>query len=145
VAQSLRSEGGGIRSLRALLTGEHAEAIEADLLERGWHLYDIGDRLSWHELRVILENLPPNGTSALYRARFPDDWWYDTPTQIASAQLLALQGANWQRGGGKGSRPKLFEPTRPEPERKPAKVVPIDKIKDELAARRARARAKQAG
>lgn len=40
-------------------------------------------------------------------------WTADT--YIAAAQLDALNGANWQRGSGKGRKPKPT--TRPDPQR----------------------------
>lgn len=110
------------------------------------HVEDVGVVISWIELRDWLEHLPPTGGSALFRARRPHDWWYDWPVRIAAYQLLALQGANWQRGGGKSTRPTLLAPSYPHAERtRRRNVIPIDRIKDRLAHARAAARARQSG
>lgn len=65
---------------------------------------------------------------------------------MAAYQLLAMQGANWQRSGGKGTRPKLLAPIYPKAERaQPVKVIPIDQIKDRLAEAREKARQRRTG
>ena len=145
--QGVRCSRGGIRRLRRILDGKHSEAIRADLLDRlGLHIEDIGEWISWVEFRIWLENLPATGESAYFRARHPDNWWYDLPTRMASWQLFALQGANWQRSGGQGSRPVMFEPPTTKPVRpQPNNVVPIDQIKDRLEAARQAARAAKPG
>lgn len=142
MAEGVRHHCGGIRSLRRLLNGEHAGAIRYDLLHiAGVHTEDLGVWMGWHEFADFLEHYPPTPKSAIYRAVHPHDWWYDTPTQLQAAQLQALQGANWQRSGGKGRKPTLFGPERSKPERQqPANVIPIDQIKDRLAERQRQAR-----
>lgn len=141
--QGVGYAGGGILSLRRVLDGQHSEAIRADLLDRlGLHVEDIGEWVSWEEFRIWLENLTPTGDSAYFRARYPHDWWFDMDLRLQSWQLLALQGANWQRGGGKGSRPKVFEPPKPKPQRPQREnVIPIEDIKNRLEAARRAARA----
>ncbi|MGW4718880.1 hypothetical protein [Nocardia sp. NPDC004260] len=134
-------QGGGIVSLQRFLDGEFAGAIRSDLLDRlGLHAEDIGEVIGWHEFKIWAEHLPPVADSALFRARHPHDWWYDMPLRVASWQLLALQGANWQRAGGKGTKPKVFEPTYPKTQRAaPKNVIPIDQIKRRLEDARAAA------
>ncbi|WP_306365438.1 hypothetical protein [Nocardia sp. CC227C] len=148
MAQRLGHVGGGIFGLRQVLdNGPHSGAIHTDLLERlGLHAENIGEWISWIQFRDWLENLPPAGESAYFRARYPYDWWYDMPTRLQSWQLFAMQGANWQRGGGKGKKPTIFEPAYPKPQRvKPQNVIPIEQIKDQLAERRARAQSRVQG
>lgn len=50
---------GGIQGLR-LYVAEHAEAIAFDLLNMpgAYHLDEIGDRLSWWELKAVIDSLP---------------------------------------------------------------------------------------
>jgi len=79
-------------------------------------------------LKDFVEHLPPQGDSALWRARNPKSWWRTPHTDFIAGQLFALQVANWQRGGGKGQKP---EPVKL-PEDVPVKV----KSRDELKARR---------
>lgn len=38
---------------------------------------------------------------------------WTTATRIAAFSLNALNGANWQRSGGKGKKPELIEPPQP--------------------------------
>lgn len=38
---------------------------------------------------------------------------WTTATTIAAYSLNALNGANWQRGGGRGGKPKPIEPPQP--------------------------------
>jgi len=49
----------------------------------------------------------------LHRKLYPKSWQWDThpELELLAAVLHSLQGANWQRGGGKGTRPKPV--TRP--------------------------------
>ena len=42
----------------------------------------------------------------MYRARKPQSWWVTPDLQILAGILYALEGANWQRGGGKGDKPR---------------------------------------
>lgn len=99
----------------------YQDEIEADLQRYyNLHLGLFGTRrLTLRRMIVLLKHLPPD--SALVRG-IRDDAMNDTagddPTEMMvpgdwalTDQLLgsifdALQWANWQRGGGKGSRPK---------------------------------------
>jgi len=49
--------------------------------------------------------LPPTEASAYFRARHPNSWWWTPDTDFLAAILCAVQGGNWQRGGGKGAQP----------------------------------------
>jgi hypothetical protein len=108
VAGSVHHEPGGIRSLAAELKA-HGGAINHDLIQAGWTRHDIGVRLGWGDLRDFLQWLPPTGDSAWYRARKPNTWWVTPELQMMAGLLYASEGANWQRGGGKGSQPKPFK------------------------------------
>ncbi len=67
---------------------------------------DLGtDRLSWRRLGVLIANLPPE--SATVREIVGAEYGSWTTTDFLLAGVIdVLNGANWQRGGGKGSRPK---------------------------------------
>lgn len=91
------------------LIGEHHEALEADLSQfHGLRLAQVGTRaLSWRRFQALVRHLPPE--SALWRAMdSPRQWGWSE--HMAAASLLALNAANWQRGGGKGAKPKPVRP-----------------------------------
>ena len=90
---------------------------------RFWNLdlhRDLGThRLSWRRLSVLIANLPKESATVreMLGAQFVE--WSTTDWLLAGV-IDVLQGANWQRGGGKGSRPKPVERPKslPEIERK---------------------------
>lgn len=96
---------GGIRSLLIELR-EHGEAINYDLMSRGWTRADIGRKLTWRDLHHFLKWMPPDGSSAYYRSRKPRSWWVTPEMQLLAGVVYALEGANWQRGGCQGTAPK---------------------------------------
>lgn len=53
---------------------------------------------------MLLAHLPPD--AATRRALDPENAGWGITEQLMAASVDALRGANWQRGGGKGSRPK---------------------------------------
>ncbi|WP_301119770.1 hypothetical protein [Mycolicibacterium fortuitum] len=59
---------------------------------------------------MFVEHLGRN--SALFRARNPKTWDWDLGIEFQSAILHTLMNANWQRGGGRGSRPKMIQRPR---------------------------------
>lgn len=118
---------GGIRSLLIELR-EHGEAINFDLMCRGWTRADIGRRLTWRDLHHFLKWIPPSGDSAYYRSRKPRSWWVTPEMQLLAGVVYALEGANWQRGGCQGSGPK--------PIKFPEDKEPALKDLDELKARK---------
>jgi hypothetical protein len=78
--------------------------------------------------------------TALYRSRYPKSWSWDTKVGFLSEILFVLQGANWQRQGGKGDRPKrVSRPSDDGPRIDPDIPVEMRKaaLDDELARRRA--------
>jgi len=80
--------------------------------------------------------------SALSRLKFPDTWWRTIEVELSAAQLDAVRGGNWQRGGGQGQRPDPVlgpwpvsqEQASTQPEK--PQMTPGE-IRDELAKRRA--------
>ncbi|RJO79309.1 hypothetical protein D5S18_02975 [Nocardia panacis] len=98
---------------------------------------DIGtERLSWSEFGTLIAFMPRNGESALYRARNPRSWWWTQEMDFLAAILYAVQGANWQRSGGQGEAPKPVARPNDAPVAADPDTVPLDRINDELAARR---------
>jgi hypothetical protein len=101
--------------------------------------------LSWEEFRDFIAHIKPDGDSAFYRARYPNSWWWTPQIDFLAGILYAGQVANWQRGGGKGSRPK--QPKRPkdrsmsarkhDPQNASELAARKQKLEDELAKRRA--------
>jgi hypothetical protein len=73
--------------------------------------------------------LPPSGESAYFRARHPRSWWWTPDTDFLAAILCAVQGGNWQRGGGKGRQPEQIT--------RPSDTPPAVRSGAELNARRA--------
>lgn len=131
MAGEVRYVVGGIRSLLVELRA-HGEAINFDLMARGWTRRDIGVRLTWTEFYHFLRWLPPTGESAYHRAKKPNSWWVTPELQLLAGVLYAVEAANWQRGGCQGNGPKPVKfPTDQE--------VSLKDV-DDLNARRARVR-----
>jgi hypothetical protein len=65
----------------------------------------------------------------LFRAQHPQSWWWTPQTDFLALILQAVQGGNWQRGGGKGRPPEAVK--RPSDRRESIRTS------DELKARRA--------
>ncbi len=109
----MRGRTGGISGLRRLLD-EHEEAIEADLhrfyrirLQEALYSPQADRRYTARELRTRIRGLPPE--SALQRKlRGPMAEWGVTELLLRRIDHQ-LAGANWQRGGGKGSKPKPLD------------------------------------
>ncbi len=100
---------GGSSGLRRLLE-EHGEAIEADL-ERFYGIRlsqavqgSPQGRYSARELLNRIHQLPPEST-LMRKLKGPMAAW-DVNALLSRQILLAIQGGNWQRGGGKGQKPK---------------------------------------
>lgn len=105
MAGALRAGAGGIGGLHALLV-EHGEAIEWDLSH--YHQRSIADlftgRLRWWQLRSYLTHLPRE--SAFARKLLGDDAPWGLNEQLLALTIDVLRQGNYQRGGGKGSKPK---------------------------------------
>ena len=80
-------------------------------------------------MRDFIANLPPVPECALYRAQYPNSWWWTPDMDFLSAILATGQWANWQRGGGKGDKPKPIKRPKEDPKRAP-------KTSDDLQARK---------
>lgn len=65
------------------------------------------------EVAAMAAHLPPE--SATMRALSPPQSW-GIPEYLLAAAVDALHAANWQRGGGKGKRPKPIPRPGLEPE-----------------------------
>jgi hypothetical protein len=85
---------------------EHGQALEADLLRYyGADLADIvTGRMSPRRLSSLVAGLPAD--SATVRATLGGDSLWGLPEHLLARILDTLAGANWQRSGGKGQRPK---------------------------------------
>lgn len=95
--RSVEGDCGGIRALRLLIEGEFAGAINTDLRCNNFPGVDWAGtvRLSWWELAEFLRWLPGDRTSALYRARNPDDWMWDFDRLLAAATATAVSDLRW--------------------------------------------------
>jgi hypothetical protein len=90
--------------------------------------------------------LPPTADSAYFRALHPKSWWWTPQTDFLAEILAAVQGGNWQRGGGKGPQPQPVK--RPADDTKPEPALPTteqltsqrEALRAELARRRAHKR-----
>ena len=100
------------------------------MTKTGYRLGDIGETLWWGDLRDIITHLPQD--SALFRARHPQSWWWTPEFDLLSALITAIQWGNWQRGGGKGDKPKPIE----RPVDKPPKIGSDPTSAAELHARK---------
>jgi hypothetical protein len=99
----------------------------------GYRLCDIGDDFTWIDLRDFITHLPPSQQSALYRSQHPKSWWWTPEIDFLGAALNAIQWGNWQRGGGKGDKPKPVK----RPIEKPRAVDgSVPKSAEELIARK---------
>lgn len=123
---------GGIRSLVVELR-EHGEAIEFDLISRGFTRRDIGSRLTWRELVAFLRWMPPTAESAYYRSKKPNSWWVTPELQLLAGVLYAVEGANWQRGGCQGKAPKPVK--FPEDKESRLSVEDVEARRDEIRRR----------
>ena len=104
MAEGLECHCGGILGLCELIE-EHAEAIEFDLLTLGLDSRSIGTvGLDWWRLKAIVKNLPQS--SALGRSMNGSDALWGLPEHLLATVIDAIHQGNWQRGGGKGKRPK---------------------------------------
>lgn len=101
---------GGILGLCRLLE-EHGGAIRYDLLTVGRTLDDLGTRrLTWTDLLAVVQHAPPG--SALSRSLHGEFALWSPNEYLLALVADLLQAANWQRGGGKGTKPKpLARPT----------------------------------
>jgi len=113
------------------------------MTKAGLRLSDIGEVLPWTDLRDFISHLPPCEDTALYRAQYPKSWWWRPEFDFLAAMLNALQWANWQRGGGKGDKPKPIKRPKdgPQSKRQPKNAAELKarktKVQQEIRRRRA--------
>lgn len=108
---------------------EHPSAVLARLLEFGlrWPRDDEYFQ-DWDLIVAAVETEPPDGP--IHRAKNPKTWHWYVPgyhEQVLQNELTAV--ANWQRGGGKGKRPKPA--TRPWDEKKTTRNISVAPMKTE--------------
>lgn len=90
----------------------------------------------------LLEQLGEGSAIGAAIAGGPEYRAWTTATTLAAYSLNALNGANWQRGGGRKSRPKPIEPPQPKNRgRKKAGSSLQRRIAQQAALRRAQAEA----
>lgn len=83
----------------------------------------------------------------MWRSKHPKSWPWSIDTEFLSAILFTLQGANWQRSGGKGDKPKFIG--RPNDVQLPQDIAQWDiaakkkALDDEVVRRRARRAARE--
>ncbi len=83
---------------------------------------------------MLVRQLPPN--SAVHVAVHGPAASWTVSDYLAAAQVDLLAGANWQRAGGKGRRPKPIDRPGAQPanrQRMGTQSIPLDEIKDRLA------------
>lgn len=90
---------------------EYASELEADF--QRYYQIDLGDlwrgTLSVRRAGVLASQLPAGSNLWLAVDSQAQSWTLDT--HLLASILHAVQGANWQRGGGKGKKPEPI--TRP--------------------------------
>src|SRR5699024_8142258 len=101
---------------------EFCRAVEAELIKVGLRLRwlcDGTDRLNWRDVQVVV--LEADQGSAIARHELGESAFWTVDTHLLAGVLEALNGANFQRGGGKGNRlepvPRPRENATPEPTR----------------------------
>lgn len=136
MAGGLRYQPGGIRGLVELID-EHFEAVEADLLDRGWRLAEVGLTFSWRDLLIMIRRLQADPATATARSIHGEHW--KVTDQLLAAIVDLLQNANWQRQG-KPHAPKpkpLQRPwEKPRGRKLGSKPIPISEFNDWWEAKR---------
>lgn len=91
--------------------------------------------MTWRRLGVLVRNLPPS--SRLARLQHGDSVRWSDNEHLLAGIFDLLAGANWQRGNGKGSRPKpIKRPASKDDEVHFGKPVPIEEAREKLRLRR---------
>jgi len=130
------SYAGGILGLYGLIQ-EHREAIRYDLFMIGRSLDDLGSSYSWADFAAFVRFAPPQSQLATAIAGFEP--WSRAEVLLATV-IDTLRGANWQRAGGKGQRPKPIEiPGYGKTDKKFGKATDVETVRSYLEARNGRA------
>lgn len=125
---------GGIWGLYELVS-EYREAVHYDLLALGLSPRLIGTpRFGWDDFAVWVKFMP--ASSQLFQAVRGPQW-------SAELHMLAnifdtVAAANWQRGGGKGGRPKPIKRPGGKSGQQFGKAVAFDQVEAFLFARNGR-------
>ena len=85
---------------------EFCRAVEAELIKAGLRLRwlcDGTDRLNWRDVQVVI--LEADQSSAIARCELGESAFWTVDTHLFAGVLDALNGANFQRGGGRGKKP----------------------------------------
>lgn len=148
MAAPFQHAGGGIWGLCDFLDKEGVEsALTFDLMMIGRSIHDVGSpRLSWKELAAFIRHAPDK--SELRRLSDKMAPYRTVEVQMIALATDVLAGANWQRGGGKGPRPKPIldlierQVQAAEQDRKaPRNASDMAKIRESLRKRRAKSHA----
>lgn len=86
---------------------EFCRAVEAELIKVGLRLRwlcDGTDRLNWRDVQVVI--LEADQGSAIARCELGESAFWSVDTHLLAGVLDALNGANFQRSGGRGKRPE---------------------------------------
>ena len=125
---------GGISGLYELVK-EHREAIHFDLLTLGLSPRLIGTtRFGWDDFAVWVKYMPRS--SQLFQSVHGPQWSAELHMLANVVDLLAA--ANWQRGGGKGGRPKPVKRPGVKSGERFGKAVAFDQVEAFLLARNGR-------
>ena len=85
---------------------EFCRAVEAELIKVGLRLRwlcDGTDRRNWRDVQVVILEADPG--SAIARCELGESAFWTVDTHLLAGVLDALNGANFQRSGGRGKRP----------------------------------------
>jgi len=126
---------GGILGLYGLIV-QYREAIRYDLFMAGRSLDDIGFTFSWLDFGAFVRFAPLD--SQLCAAVNGAAPWSRLEVLMAS-QIDSTRAGNWQRGGGKGPKPKPIKvPGYDTNEQVIGKPLPIDEVQNYLNSRNGR-------
>lgn len=88
-------------------------------------------RCTWGEFRAYIGHLPPG--AALWRVLDSPRQWGWVEHLLAAIEARSSQG-NWQRGGGKGQRPKPMKPPGKANQQQFGTAVSVDEMRAVLDA-----------
>ena len=101
---------------------EFRRAVEAELIKVGLRLRwlcDGTDRLNWRDVQVVI--LEADQGSAIARCELGESAFWTVDTHLLAGVLDALNGANFQRSGGRGKRPSPVPRPGEKPTAEPAR------------------------
>lgn len=114
---------------------KHAGAIEADFAR--YYSSDIwadygAERIDLRRIKTLVEHLPDD--AATWRSVHGEAASWTRADVFAARAVFALEGANWQRSGGKGRRPQFVGPP-PSKVKQERRQALIDAAKQRIAER----------